>query len=435
MTARIPGGSWPEICQALESMVAGALGPEHQAVVRAGLPFGGAGITVLFASGAEEELARGAGNLNQPAVILRPLAATATLDTASTPATDFDASLYFPEADPELPELGLLLAAPERVAPAGGRGRTVARLLSYRPLRRAQVALGRDGQAGSSSDDASRSGNGMGMNDVGGAPWFAKLLRPERAARMWRRHNLLATALSRDLRPAPVIAADQARGIAIAAPAPGTLLANCLTTGNGAADLARLGCALHSLERSLDAVPDLATDLPTFSFADAVADLERFAFLLARVGMGTAADVAGGRERLAALAPTPDSGRRAVVHRDLHDKQVFVADHMTLLDLDQVSLGDPALDLGNLLAHLRLRSLQGRLVASCTTYRSALLGGYGTMADRFGDAVRAWEALALFRLAAVYALRPRWSHLGRELALAGHGVLDAMVREASDHAA
>lgn len=426
MTARITGGDWLEICRHLESLAAGALGSGRRARVRAGLPFGDGGITVLFASGTADELAQSTGDLNRPAAILLPAAATA-VPAASVHAADFDASFYFPESDPELPDLGLLLAAPEKLALLAGGAPPAARLVSYRPLRRAQVALLRPGANGD---------HGNGRNHVGGASSFAKLVRPERAARTWRRPSLLAPALRGDLRPAPVIAMDRARGIAIAAAAPGTLLADRLAAANGAAQLARLGRALHSLEQALDSTSALASDLPGYGFADAVADLERFALLLAGVGIGVAADMAGGRARLAALAPAPDSGRRAIVHRDLHDKQVIVGDHLTLLDLDQVSAGDPALDLGNLLAHLRLRSLQGRLGVSCAENRTALLAGYGAAwTDRFADAVRAWEALALFRLAAVYALRPRWSHLGRELARAGHGVLDVMLKETSDHAA
>ena len=62
-----------------------------------------------------------------------------------------------------------------------------------------------------------------------------------------------------------------------------------------------------------------------------------------------------------------DLGSRAspptltLVHRDLHDKQMVVVDgdDAGLLDLDTLAVGDPALDVANLLVHLELRMLQG----------------------------------------------------------------------------
>ncbi len=44
----------------------------------------------------------------------------------------------------------------------------------------------------------------------------------------------------------------------------------------------------------------------------------------------------------------------------------------------------------------------------------------------------AWEAASLLRLAAVYALRPRWSHLGSELARQAHGLLSLLGVDAPD---
>ncbi len=49
------------------------------------------------------------------------------------------------------------------------------------------------------------------------------------------------------------------------------------------------------------------------------------------------------------------------VHRDLHDKQIFVVEggKAGLLDFDLLALGDRSLDLANLLVHFDLRALQG----------------------------------------------------------------------------
>lgn len=93
-------------------------------------------------------------------------------------------------------------------------------------------------------------------------------------------------------------------------------------------------------------------------------------------------------------------------HRDLHDAQLLVdGDHVGVLDLDTASLADPALDLGNLLAHVDLAAALGRLDAAST---DAVQGALCTaLADRrHHAAVEAYRAAARARLVAVHAFRP-----------------------------
>lgn len=100
-----------------------------------------------------------------------------------------------------------------------------------------------------------------------------------------------------------------------------------------------------------------------------------------------------------------------IVHGDLHDKNVFVSERgVELIDLDMVHAGDPLEDIGNLSAHLLLRSLQrptgatpaqGWSEALVTGYRSA--GGWAP--ER---ALEAASARVLFRLACLYLFRRRW---------------------------
>ncbi|MCI5112121.1 MAG: aminoglycoside phosphotransferase family protein [Marivita sp.] len=75
-------------------------------------------------------------------------------------------------------------------------------------------------------------------------------------------------------------------------------------------------------------------------------------------------------------------------HRDLHEKQILVSDGVAgLLDFDTLCLSDPALDVGNLLAHLVLAGQDE------APLRSAFdLPGIGL-----------WRRAALFRLAMIYA--------------------------------
>ena len=96
------------------------------------------------------------------------------------------------------------------------------------------------------------------------------------------------------------------------------------------------------------------------------------------------------------------------MHRDLHDCQLLLAPgpdglRPGVLDCDLMALGDPALDLANLVAHLELRWRQG-LPADAEAVTAVLLGAY-----RPDAAVRAalpfHLANARLRLRCVYALR------------------------------
>ncbi|MCA8962484.1 MAG: aminoglycoside phosphotransferase family protein, partial [Planctomycetes bacterium] len=60
-----------------------------------------------------------------------------------------------------------------------------------------------------------------------------------------------------------------------------------------------------------------------------------------------------------ALANTA-SDDRVLCHRDFHDKQVLIdGDRVGLIDFDLAALGPRALDVGNMIAHIRLRDCKG----------------------------------------------------------------------------
>jgi aminoglycoside phosphotransferase (APT) family kinase protein len=94
-------------------------------------------------------------------------------------------------------------------------------------------------------------------------------------------------------------------------------------------------------------------------------------------------------------------------HRDLHDKQILLDEDRggTLLDLDLAAAGPPALDVGNILAHLRLRALQNprlpwRAIAERIARRAI-------PARRIEDSVHRWTAATLLRLTLIYSRRRR----------------------------
>jgi hypothetical protein len=102
--------------------------------------------------------------------------------------------------------------------------------------------------------------------------------------------------------------------------------------------------------------------------------LREFELLQARARTATASI---GRRAVALAAPLAGPWPcHTVVHRDLYEEQLLLGERVALIDLDDVALGPPELDLGNLWAHLDLLGLRtGRRLAPAA---SAVLAGYGT---------------------------------------------------------
>ncbi|MGD9792079.1 MAG: phosphotransferase [Acidimicrobiia bacterium] len=86
-------------------------------------------------------------------------------------------------------------------------------------------------------------------------------------------------------------------------------------------------------------------------------------------------------------------------HRDCHPRQVvFDDERMWWIDLDDLCMAPAALDVGNMIAHLRRDGALGRRDIHITERAvDAFISGYGPVT---GD-VEAWECLALVRLAAL----------------------------------
>lgn len=91
------------------------------------------------------------------------------------------------------------------------------------------------------------------------------------------------------------------------------------------------------------------------------------------------------------------------VHGDFYAKQVLVSpDAVAFLDFDEARRGDPALDLGNFVAHLERSVLHGELSSQKSgPAGEALLQGYvSANRGRLPEAVELQTAARLFRLAA-----------------------------------
>lgn len=111
---------------------------------------------------------------------------------------------------------------------------------------------------------------------------------------------------------------------------------------------------------------------------------------------------------LTASVSNLDGGDLVCAHRDCHPKQVVLdhAGNAEWIDLDDCAMAPRALDLGNMLAHLRSELLSGARTAAVTgAAERAFLQGYGPTPDVSADMLRDWQAVASLRLAGLAATR------------------------------
>lgn len=106
-----------------------------------------------------------------------------------------------------------------------------------------------------------------------------------------------------------------------------------------------------------------------------------------------------------------------LAHRDLHDKQLLWAGDgsLGLLDLDTASLADPALDLGNLRAHLHLRAMQHRWPRGFARIAAEQVDSVAAHGGVDEPGLALYEAAARFRLGCLYLFRPRWRALAERM--------------------
>ncbi len=168
------------------------------------------------------------------------------------------------------------------------------------------------------------------------------------------------------------------------------------------------GRALRQMQASVG-----ITDLPEHKCEQ---ELERLRALAARVQMATGtlpADwpISFEHARMSACA----TGSGVPAHGDLHDGNLMrIGSRVGLLDFDMLCVGDAALDLANLSAHLELRALQGirgASLAGAAACDQALRRGFGQQNCEFARSLEFHRATTFLRIALIYHLRPRWAAL------------------------
>lgn len=101
-----------------------------------------------------------------------------------------------------------------------------------------------------------------------------------------------------------------------------------------------------------------------------------------------------------------------LLHRDLHDKQLlWDGASLALIDLDTAAYGEAALDLGNLLAHVELRAIQGIYSRNFSQGVIQLLESLANDSGISPQRLDLYRRAARSRIACVYSFRPtayRW---------------------------
>jgi hypothetical protein len=120
----------------------------------------------------------------------------------------------------------------------------------------------------------------------------------------------------------------------------------------------------------------------------------------------------------------PSGSRPVLCHRDLHDKQILLDPNGggTLIDLDLVAAGPPALDVGNILGHLRLRALKGARIRWDEIARR--IAGSAIASRNIAESLPCWTASTLLRLALIYSRRRRSLGLLEDLLRSADEALD-----------
>jgi hypothetical protein len=265
-------------------------------------------------------------------------------------------------------------------------------LLGYRPERRAVFRIW--------------------LRDQGRLEYMiAKLAQPEKSASIFARLKQLEEAGFHSQTPdgitVPHPIAHLPGGVVFMEEVPDPSLHGLLESPNFVAGCANAAYALNKLHNSL------MQDLPVHTVEEEKELLRGLTARITEIYPQIAEKLKTRLFWLEQNAPEQVEQADVPIHRDFYDKQVLVGlERTTLLDVDTISLGDPALDGGNFLAHLYLRASQVPSLASrITAGQQVFIDTYHTDDKSFWHRAEWWKAAALLRLICIYFLRPRWQKM------------------------
>jgi Ser/Thr protein kinase RdoA (MazF antagonist) len=219
-----------------------------------------------------------------------------------------------------------------------------------------------------------------------GGSAIVKLYASDRASVVARRVAALAAGPREPVVPA-VLHADPERRFVVLSDVPGRPIREALLAGD-LATCSRVGAALGTWHAAWDG----AAPAPLRQHTS-----DRELEILRSRAQAASAPVANAvAEALPRLAGEWTCS--TVVHRDLYEEQVLAGERVGLIDVDDVALGPPELDLGNLVAHAEL--LEWRRGRDLGHETRALLDGYAQTGPPLDEALLdRCRSLTLLRLA------------------------------------
>lgn len=261
-----------------------------------------------------------------------------------------------------------------------------AALVSHRPGRRAVVRV--DGPAHTS---------------------FIKIVEPARIDRLVTTLRAAAAAEGDHLKVPHIIAIDESHGFIEMTSIPGDPLATIHAEESFSRALQAAGAALRSLH---DARPPATWPAKRHGPAEEFQTLSRWLDFAAAFAPHVAQRL---RPLIEPLRPSmPDARIETIIHRDFHEGQVIVAEGAAgVIDFETLALGDPALDIGNMIAHLEWRSVAiDAGDSAANAWIDAFLAGHARNDTdrRAGDfqqsSIDWYRRATLARLACVHSFRP-----------------------------
>jgi len=194
-----------------------------------------------------------------------------------------------------------------------------------------------------------------------------------------------------DVEVPEVLVCDPERHLVVLSEVPGVPLREALLAGDGET-CERAGAALGAWHLAW-----LGTSPDPLVLHTAEREVEILASRIESAPSGIAALVRG------ELPSVADGDWEAVtvVHRDLYEEQIMVAERIGLIDLDDSALGPPELDVGNLYGHIELLELRSGCDLSAMTDK--LFGGYRRAGPPLDASLLArCRGLTLLRLACIH---------------------------------
>jgi aminoglycoside phosphotransferase (APT) family kinase protein len=238
---------------------------------------------------------------------------------------------------------------------------------------------------------------------------FIKIVEPARIDRLITTLRTAATAEGDDLRVPHITAIDEPHGCLEMTSIPGDPLSSIHEGESFSRALEAAGAALRLLHNARP---------PESWTARCHGPEAEFESLSRWLDFATtfAPDVAKrARPLIESLrASMPEAGLETMIHRDFHEGQVIVTEGRAgIIDFETLALGDSALDIGNMIAHLEWRSLTTRDVKSRTVqWTASLLSGYaGQPSDSLPGfttvaSIDWYRRMSHVRLLCVHAFRP-----------------------------